>query len=285
MRKQTITVNESVIEYWEAGENHARTVILLSGGFGNAYANWHQFMPALAESFHVCAPELPGFGESSALRDLSVTTMMDWVQGFRQALYLDTVVILGASMSALVARCFAAAHPEDVPAVVLVDGGALPQIPPLVQAVAGVPVLGRLVINAFGQAAYNPRALPEIVEQQDALTDDFTKSAVTCTPALVRYATAMLMSRFPDDIMPRVPTLIVWGTRDGFAPVATGEALAQTIPGSVLAEIEDCGHLPQIEAPEAFAFQVTSFLERLSRPPSQDLPGAGLLKPPPDLPV
>ena len=49
----------------------------------------------------------------------------------------------------------------------------------------------------------------------------------------------------------RVPTLVIVGREDMGTPVAASEEIANGIPGSRLAIIEDCGHLSTIERPQS----------------------------------
>ena len=55
------------------------------------------------------------------------------------------------------------------------------------------------------------------------------------------------------------PTLIVHGRADTY-PFEGSEEYAATIPGAQLALIDDCGHLPWLERPEAFEAELVQFL-------------------------
>jgi proline iminopeptidase len=56
------------------------------------------------------------------------------------------------------------------------------------------------------------------------------------------------------------PTLLVHARQDPI-PVASSEAAAAAIPGARLAVIDDCGHVPYVEQPEALWDAVLPFLE------------------------
>jgi pimeloyl-ACP methyl ester carboxylesterase len=58
----------------------------------------------------------------------------------------------------------------------------------------------------------------------------------------------------------RLPTLIVWGREDRIVPLSCAEAYRQAIRGAVLQVIERCGHVPQLEQPQAFLNAVQQFL-------------------------
>ena len=58
------------------------------------------------------------------------------------------------------------------------------------------------------------------------------------------------------------PTLLVWGDSDKIVPPEYGNAFQDLIAGSELQVIENCGHLPQYEQPEAFVSAVSAFMAR-----------------------
>jgi haloalkane dehalogenase len=64
-----------------------------------------------------------------------------------------------------------------------------------------------------------------------------------------------------------VPTLIVWGARDEFAPVGGGYRFHKQIPGSNLVVLEEAGHFLMEDDPERVAGEIANFLGKL---PAQD---------------
>ena len=64
VRYKTIRLNELDIFYREAGAEEAPTILLLHG-FPTSSNMFRNLIPRLASSFHVVAPDYPGFGQSS----------------------------------------------------------------------------------------------------------------------------------------------------------------------------------------------------------------------------
>lgn len=58
----------------------------------------------------------------------------------------------------------------------------------------------------------------------------------------------------------QVPTLILCGRQDGWAPVAQHQAMQRLAPGSVLNVIEDAGHMAPMERPEAVTGALVDWL-------------------------
>ncbi|MEQ8604257.1 MAG: alpha/beta fold hydrolase [Marivibrio sp.] len=71
--------------------------------------------------------------------------------------------------------------------------------------------------------------------------------------AFARQQTAIMTRPDRLDLLPsiRCPTLVMVGRQDALTPLARSEEMAAAIPGARLAVIEDCGHLPTMERPQA----------------------------------
>ncbi len=59
-----------------------------------------------------------------------------------------------------------------------------------------------------------------------------------------------------------VPTLVLWGASDGIVKPSYGQAYSALIPGSRFELIEQAGHHPEIEQPEAFVERLVKFLDQ-----------------------
>jgi pimeloyl-ACP methyl ester carboxylesterase len=62
-----------------------------------------------------------------------------------------------------------------------------------------------------------------------------------------------------------VPTLLVWGAKDGVVTPDYGKGYRALIPGAALTIIPDAGHYPQLERPEAFLRAIGDFLDAPAR--------------------
>jgi pimeloyl-ACP methyl ester carboxylesterase len=57
------------------------------------------------------------------------------------------------------------------------------------------------------------------------------------------------------------PTLFIWGAQDGIVKADPyGKGYAALIPGAKLSVIENAGHLPHIEQPQAFMKVLDGFI-------------------------
>ena len=60
-----------------------------------------------------------------------------------------------------------------------------------------------------------------------------------------------------------VPTAVIVGREDRLTPMAMSHDMHRRVPGSTFHVVDDCGHLPPIERPEATASQLRGFLARI----------------------
>ncbi len=280
-----MTISENVIDvgglpvhYWEGGAENGRALLLLPGGIGEAWTNWSKVMPALVEDYHVFAPDLPGFGGTAALPELSFDALIDWLRGLLDALGQREAVVAGNFLGALLARLFASAAPTYVPAVILINGGSIPKLPRLAPKLINLPVVGRLMLEIIGRVTCSKHRIDQMVFVKAALEDDLLRTWRDSSPGFVALIRAMMTYTYPAAEIPPVPTLILWGMNDPVLKVKDAEQLHADLPGSWLELVENCGSLPQIEAPDVFLFQVGNFLDRLTRSKAPALPGVGMLR-------
>jgi pimeloyl-ACP methyl ester carboxylesterase len=58
----------------------------------------------------------------------------------------------------------------------------------------------------------------------------------------------------------RVPTLVLCGHEDNWSPIGQHVEMAKRIPGSVLVDVPDCGHMSTMEQPEAITLAFRKWL-------------------------
>ena len=62
-----------------------------------------------------------------------------------------------------------------------------------------------------------------------------------------------------------VPTLVLWGESDTFAPVAYGQKLAKALPHASFETISKAGHFPHIEQPNELVSRIERFAATLRK--------------------
>lgn len=124
---QYATVNDHKIFYREAGSKNAPMILLLHG-FPTSSHMFRNLIPALADRYHVVAPDLPGFGFSDApdRRQFGYTfdRLANVIASFTDAIGLKSFAICVFDYGAPVGFRLALAHPERVTAIISQNGNA-----------------------------------------------------------------------------------------------------------------------------------------------------------------
>jgi len=126
-RYQYAKVDGIKIFYREAGSKTAPTILLLHG-FPTSSHMFRNLIPALADRYHVVAPDLPGFGFSDAPDRKSFRytfeNLAKLIGGFTQTIGLDRFAIYVFDYGAPVGLRFALAHPARITAIISQNGNA-----------------------------------------------------------------------------------------------------------------------------------------------------------------
>lgn len=256
-----------------------RTVVLLHGFSDNANT-WRRVVPALATRFRVVALDLPGHGRSTrAWPKPLVAGYAELVAEIMTELDVATAALIGNSMGACVAAVFASLHPRRTERIVLVGMPGIGRIPtawriaatrPAVCAMrlALSPVPVRTLQHGFGwiyarAATPRPGALdPNVLHDYfDTYAD---REKLFGLGAIARELLAELRTLHLDRTIAAldVPVLRIWGRHDRLVPSRRARSQA----GAVV--MGDCGHCPQLDAPDRLLEVVLPFLTGAPPPPT-----------------
>jgi len=113
--------------YREAGQVDAPTLLLLHG-FPTAGHMFRELIPALADRFHIVAPDLPGFGQSDMpSRDrfsYTFARLAEVIGRFTEVIGLVRFAIYAFDYGAPTGFRLAVRHPERISAIVSQNGNA-----------------------------------------------------------------------------------------------------------------------------------------------------------------
>jgi pimeloyl-ACP methyl ester carboxylesterase len=124
---QEAVVDGSRIFYREAGPKDGPTILLLHG-FPTSSHMFRDLIPALADRYHLVAPDLPGFGFSDAPDrkefHYSFENLARVIDRFTQTVGIDRYAIYVFDYGAPVGLRLALAHPERIIAIISQNGNA-----------------------------------------------------------------------------------------------------------------------------------------------------------------
>ena len=235
--------------------------LLFLHGAGGLFPD-NPFLDELATRYHVYAPELPGYGESSGeelLDDMLDFALHGW--DVARALGLQRPHLVGHSMGGMIAAEMACIAPNDLSKLVLVGAAGLwiPEQP--------IPDLFALLPFEFANLLFHdPVAGAALLtggldfSNVDAIADFYIGNARRMGMA------GKILFPIPNRQVTKrlyrltAPTLILWGRSDVLIPPAYAEKWKQLITGAQLRFIDAAGHMLPYEQPAAFCAAVKEFL-------------------------
>jgi pimeloyl-ACP methyl ester carboxylesterase len=254
--------------------------VVLVHGLGGQWQNWLENIPRLAQDRRVIAMDLPGFGctpEPPDDTDVTITQYGRWVNDLCDKLGLDQIDLVGNSMGGYIAAEVAIQFPERVKRLVLVSAAGISSAEVLHLPILTVGrVAAALATNSVARyrrlaarpitrhmslalVARHPRLL-----KADLAYEGFFKGGGK--PGFDDALRASLDYDFRDRLDDvKVPTLIVWGERDSIIPTRDADEFERLIADSRKVVMEDCGHIPMAERPQAFNDLLVEFLAEEGR--------------------
>lgn len=124
---RTVKIDGLDIFYREAGPRNAPAILLLHG-FPTSSHMFRNLIPALADKYHVVAPDYPGFGNSSAPSvkqfDYTFGNLANLIEKFTERAGLKKYSIYLMDYGAPIGFRLAVNHPERVQALIVQNGNA-----------------------------------------------------------------------------------------------------------------------------------------------------------------
>lgn len=261
--------------------------ILFLHGFPTSASLWRNVIAAIEGRARCVAPDLLGFGETTAPASALVgyDAQTDCVLRLLDALDLGEVTVVGHDIGGVIAQLLATRHADRIARLVLCDSPAFdyraPAVAQRIGLLARVPFLWDLawdtgILPAFARSrsgfrggTYDPAAIT------DEAIDHYIRPSLRDTPPayrasreLNRRAIVAALDEERSTLLAcvdgirrfRRPTLVVWGCEDPYVRVSYGKKLADEIPGCERLElIPFCGHWVPEERPAELAGAIAEF--------------------------
>ena len=245
--------------------------LVLLHGTSASLQTWDGWARGLRDGHRVIRMDLPGFGLTgpSANNDYSIEAYVRFTLHLLDTLGVRRFSIAGNSLGGEIAWHVAAAAPERVSQLVLVDAAGYPSSStsvPIGFRMARTPwlswmmtrILPRAVVRSSVRNVYGDPA-----RVTDSLVDryyDLTLRTGNRASLQLRFA----QSRPGADTLRlrdlRLPTLVLWGDRDRLIPPENAARFGRDISGSRVIVYRGLGHVPQEEDPARTAADVRAFL-------------------------
>jgi pimeloyl-ACP methyl ester carboxylesterase len=236
--------------------------LVLIHGLGHRRQGWNAVLDRLTPHREVITLDLPGHGESSALRlsgDNPVAEVAEQIAELFGELGLSKPHVAGNSLGGVLALALGATgnaasvtalspagfpgHRYEMPyahAVFAVARMGAQMMEPVVKSMAGS-TAGRAVL--YGQMVSRPSQVP--AEQVPGDVAGFARAGA----AMHAFFTG---PQDFDEPVP-VPVTIAWGSRDRILPPSNAVIARRRLPDARFIKLTGCGHVPMTDDPAAVA--------------------------------
>jgi len=248
--------------------------VLLVHGFGTCSFVWRNVGPAIARAnLTAFAIDLFGYGESDRPfdADYGIAAQAEYLDRGLTALRVSKATVVGLDLGGAVALRFAAAHPERVEKLVLVNPVAFDEIPPddvkslqkntarhAFRLSRGVMGAAPLMRDLLTRSVSDPAKMPEALVGR-YLAPYVGRDGVDHLLRIARYVGKDDMDEIDLRALPH-PTLVIWGEKDPWVSSKVGEQLANTIGGSRLVRLPTAGRLVPEDSPEVLTNLLLDFM-------------------------
>ena len=236
------------------------TPILLIHGFDSSLLEFRRLLPILAAQQSTYALDLLGFGFTQ--RNLEIPLHPDNIKThlyhFWKTKIEQPMILVGASMGGAAAIDFTLTYPEAVKKLILIDSVGLAKQPaigkfmfPPIDTFATEFLRNPKIRQSISRAAYFDKSFASLDAQACAALHlkcpNWNKSLIAFTK-IGGYGSFV-------DRLDRIKqqTLIIWGKQDKILGTKDAARFARAISNSKLVWIDNCGHVPHLEQPEATA--------------------------------
>jgi 3-oxoadipate enol-lactonase len=174
---------------------------------------------------------------------------------------IDGAFVVGVSVGGMIALDLAARHPERVAGLVLCDTGAKIGVPDFwnarIQAIRerGLPAVAREILQRWFAPSFAKRE-PAAYQGYYNMLSRTLEAGYLGTCAAIRDADLRAELRSVEQ-----PVLVLFGAADVSTPPSLGRELADALPDARFEVIDDAGHLPCVEQPNALATRIKEFLQ------------------------
>jgi pimeloyl-ACP methyl ester carboxylesterase len=276
------------LHYLDYGGALGGPLMVCVHGLGGAAWNWSALAPLLTDEMRVIAPDLAGHGYTPAAgRRTTVPANRRLLEQFLREVAREPVVLVGNSMGGAISALQAAAAPELVRGVVLVDP-ALPRplLSPIDARVAAS--FAAIALPGLGEAALARRrrtvTAERIVQETLALCcvdpSRVPREVVDTAIEMARHRgrdreagpSFLLAARSVVKLLTRprrfnaaldgieAPVMLIHGDKDRLVPVRVARSVAKAHPDWQLEIAPDVGHVPQLEAADWTAKVIRDWL-------------------------
>ena len=269
-QSQFIEVDEINVHFRDEGEGFP---IVLIHGTAASLHTWDAWTDELKKTNRVIRMDLPAFGITGPNKnaDYSIEAYTTFLHSFLEKLKLEKFHLAGNSLGGNIAWDYTADYPSKVEKLILVDASGLPtnKSQPAIFKMAKTPILNSLFLYITPRFLIK-KNIEEVYEDDSKITDELInryhkmalrvgnrKAFIDRAKTDFKLDTQVNLEKLKSI---QTPTLLIWGAKDLWIPIANGIRMNEILVNSKLEVLENSGHVPMEENPRESLKLMNDFL-------------------------
>ncbi len=261
------------LHYRDEGDAEKPVLILLHGIMASLHT-WDGWVDTLKNDFRIIRLDIPGFGLTGPYADgiYNIERSVDMIEQLTNKLDIESFFLAGNSMGGYISWNYAAAHPDKVKRLVLLDAAGYPFKPPMMLELLRTPILKdsmaymtpRFIVTQTLNEVYG-----DATKVNDVIVDRYHQLMLregNRTAVVDVFASIAHVENDKVKLL-KLPTLIQWGEADEWIPLANASKFATDIEDAKTIIYPGVGHIPMEEIPQQSANDAKDFLLSLIEEP------------------
>src|SRR5258706_5938716 len=250
---------------YEAAGDAALPPLVFLHGIGGAARAWRGQLNAFSDRYRTVAWDMPGYGGSAPLPTVSIAALAGALQHFLRQVGATKPILVGHSIGGMIVQQLLAKNPGIAGAVVLAQTSPAFGKPDgdwqksFIDARLGPLDRGETMVSLA------PTLVRELIgDDPDASGMELARDCMASVPEASYRASMLALLGFDQrqalkDI--KLPTLVLSGSKDKNAPAPMMAKMASFMPAASYVELENVGHLVNLERPAVFNAALDQFLK------------------------
>ena len=256
------------IHYWQGGIGD--TILIIQGFGGDAQVGWDATIRDLVKDYHVIAPDLLWFGQSTSKRDANLTSQVDAVNDLLTEIGVKKAHFVGLSYGGFVLTGMLYKYQDMIDKFCIVDSPGITYDISLLDDLcerAKVKSVDELFVpkneeelqRLFDIGRHNSKKVPKGI-LTDVYQLYFSKNHKELTSLMKTLP--LEQEKFNKIKLESLPeTCVIWGEHDAVFPISEGKKLAEFMKAKFV-EISDAGHTPNTDNFKVFQEALRAFLKQ-----------------------
>lgn len=236
------------LTYTEHGQGE---VLVLLHGFCEDKSIWNAFTSELSKDYKLLAIDLPGFGETKPVKDITIEAAAEEVNNTLEMLKIDQCIMIGHSLGGYVTLAFAEQYASKLKGIGLFHSSAMEDTPEKKETRnKTAEFIKRNGLKLFSQSFVEPLFYPKYRKQHIDAIDALKNKVANCAQDTVIAYTYAMRDRVPRlSVLKKleIPVMYIIGKDDNAVPLESSLAQCYLPKESVVHFLGETAHMGMIE--------------------------------------